>query len=234
MNLTKALLAIVALAAAPSHARIGDSFERDVQGKRSLVGHDYQLIMNCVPKEKKNENFDSSGNGRSMFIPCEGKTKIYLYNSDDSSTSCTRDYEILDRDGLDGSAEFCLPDPFPGDATEAVYQIKARVLGKSGKQLTIGLCATIDELDDGKSTFCTLPATLKVPGGSRGKSWDDVSQELLTICAEVDGVQSKYGLFDDDLEDEFWELTNDGVKTAQFRFYAIESGGVTRDGAVCK
>ena len=64
--------------------------------------------------------------------------------------------------------------------------------------------------------------------------WDNVSRELLTVCVDVfddtidpetgepigfDGIcDIRVDIFDDQLENYFWKVTNEGAKLLQLRF----------------
>jgi hypothetical protein len=56
--------------------------------------------------------------------------------------------------------------------------------------------------------------------GKGGNKFENVSKELLYIYADLsgDGMVERYPLFDDALQDYFWEYDNKGLKLAQFRF----------------
>ena len=61
----------------------------------------------------------------------------------------------------------------------------------------------------------------------KGKSsFTNVSRELLYIYADLDqdGKAERYPLFSDALNEYFWSINpNDGLRTAQLRFYEIET-----------
>jgi hypothetical protein len=158
-----------------------------------------------------------NGNGHRIFVPSTGKATINLLNAD-VDAECSGGFQVIDyfaaSKGKDTAAEFCLPDPFPGDTDSAVYAVYARALGKPGGSSDMMTCA-----DNGIEVYCNTNTVAL--GRKKGKSTAfDVSQELLTVCA--DGTV--YGLFDDiDEEDTsyFWEYDNNGLKIAQLRFYYI-------------
>jgi hypothetical protein len=57
--------------------------------------------------------------------------------------------------------------------------------------------------------------------GKGGNKFANVSKDLLYIYADLgDGIQ-RYPLFDDALQDYFWNYDNHGLKLAQFRFYEV-------------
>jgi hypothetical protein len=60
--------------------------------------------------------------------------------------------------------------------------------------------------------------------GKRSK-FENVSKELLYIYADVDGdgLPERLPLFDDALQDYFWNYDNHGLKLAQFRFYEMST-----------
>ncbi len=60
----------------------------------------------------------------------------------------------------------------------------------------------------------------------KGKStFTDVSRELLYIYYDLngDGVNERYNLFSDALQDYFWSYDNNGLKLLQLRFYELPS-----------
>lgn len=205
--------------------------------------HDYQL--NIIGTGDKDPDM-TGDNGRRIFVPLHGKTKIMLEEGE---------YGVLDANGTDGEARFSLPAPgldayevgSPGDAdVESSYSVFIRPLGKPGGWATMTTCA---ELVD--STFAGLLGSrdlktvrnraeddaycsVEQVGGeiltrSKGKSsFSNVTAELLTIVFELeveleDGsteiIQIRVPLFDDIIEGEYWEYDNNGLRLAQVRFY---------------
>ncbi len=58
----------------------------------------------------------------------------------------------------------------------------------------------------------------------KGKnSFTNVSKYLLYIYVDLDGdgQAERYSLFDEALQDYFWNYDNNGLKLAQLRFYEI-------------
>ena len=53
----------------------------------------------------------------------------------------------------------------------------------------------------------------------------NVSQQLLYLYADLDGdgIDERYSLFDDRLQDYFWEYDNSGLKLLQLRFYEVST-----------
>lgn len=217
--------------------------------------HDYQLLIIGVPKAKKAKAEEKYNRGHRIFVGLDSngsaakKVKILLLNSDDETNWKENDgecdpngYNVVDYDGTDGEASFCLPDPFEGDTVnvfeEAEYAIYARALGKPGGSANMALCVEYDDVEDicdgDTCTACSSGDTLAVPttSGKKGRKAIDVSQQLLTICADIDGDSTvdNVGLFDDIVdgadEDYWWDYDNNGLKLAQLRFYP--SGTVNR------
>lgn len=58
----------------------------------------------------------------------------------------------------------------------------------------------------------------------RGKStFENVTREQLYIYVDLDGdgVAERYNIFNDALQDYFWQYDNNGLKVVQLRFYEI-------------
>lgn len=171
-------------------------------------GAHYNLNIIGVPKGKS-ATMDANM-GRRIFVPLTGKTKINLSEGD---------FQVLDANGTDGSASFQLPSPDPDGDGVTSYSVFARALGKPGGSAKIVTCAT-DPL-----TMEEVCSTLNyVAVRNSGKSrFTNVSNELLFLYADLDGdgTDERYSLFDDRLQDYFWEYDNNGLKLLQLRFYEV-------------
>lgn len=157
---------------------------------------DYQLNIIGTTSKSPDMTVDL---GRRIFVPLEGKTKIYLFQGD---------YEVLDANGTDGSASFQLPKPGldayivgdPGDADVwSAYSVYIRPLGKPGGWATITTCADLLDSTFGgllggdtrtvenavvDGAFCSLEQVTLIR--EKGKStFQNVTAELLTIVFEV-------------------------------------------------
>ncbi|TMV45833.1 hypothetical protein FE783_28295 [Paenibacillus mesophilus] len=175
-------------------------------GNGAPSGAHYNLNIIGVSHDK---NADMTNNdGRRIFVPLEGSSRILLSQGD---------YQVLDANGTDGSAAFRLPNPDPdGDGTTS-YSVYARALGKSGGSSEMTTCATDPSTDE---LYCSLYSLVSVR--DKGKSsFDNVTKELLYIYVDLDGdgVTERYPLFDDRLENYFWQYDNKGLKVLQLRFY---------------
>src|SRR3989338_6016916 len=173
----------------------------DATGNGAPSGAHYNLNIIGVPKEK---TADMTGdNGRRIFVPLWGKTKILLTEGE---------FGVLDANGTDGTAKFQLPNPdLDGDGT-TVYSVYARALGKPGGSAKITTCATDVATDEEVCSLESLTVTR-----TKGKStFDNVSRELLYIYADItdDDVYNPklYPLFSDELYGYFWDYDNNGLK----------------------
>lgn len=215
--------------------------------------HDYQL--NIIGTGDKNPDM-TGNNGRRIFVPLEGKTKIYLEEGD---------YAVLDANGTDNDgATFQLPAPGldayvvgdPGDAdVESAYSVFIRPLGKPGGWATITTCAELLDIEFGNllpggaknvlnraedDAFCSIEQVgADILTRNKGKSsFTNVTAELTTIVFEVE-VEVEPGefetffvrvpLFDALIEGEYWEYDNHGLRLAQVRFYDCSTNVETGD-----
>jgi hypothetical protein len=156
---------------------------------------------------------DMTGNdGHRIFVPLYGSTKILLSESPDYS------FQVLDANGTDGPAAFQLPNPDPDNDGTTKYSVWARALGKPGGSSTTTTCA----YDEYGELYCSIYSMVLVR--EKGKqTFDNVSQELLYVYADIDGDGDidRVPLFDDALQDYFWGYDNRGLRIAQLRFYEV-------------
>jgi hypothetical protein len=166
----------------------------------------------------KNEDFDG-GNGHRIFVDLDGKCNIQL--------ACG-DFEVLDANGTDGTAEFQLPNPDPENTGTSEYSVFARALGTpNGKaDMTTGAYEWIDGnangvVDPGELYLRMSVITLKLERGHGKQTFTNVTKYLLYIYVDLDGngKAERYNIFSDALQDYFWEYDNKGLKLCQLRFY---------------
>ena len=123
----------------PAKPTVGGTCE--FKGNGFPSGQDYQLQLVGMGASKADgwSPRPNDDNGRSMFVNYDGRTRIDLINSSSSANSAScggKDYKVVDANGVDdGTASFCLPDPFPdcerGDICDEVpadYAVFARVV----------------------------------------------------------------------------------------------------------
>lgn len=177
-------------------------------GNGAPNGAHYNLNIIGVPKTKT-ANMDGN-NGHRIFVKLVGNTKIWLFEGP---------FEVLDANGTDGNASFQLPDPDPENDGITEYSVYARALGKPGGSSVMTTCA-YDEFD---VLWCSTESLVSIR--FKGKStFTNVSKQLLYIYADIDGNGIKrYPLFDDRLEDYYWNYDNNGLKLLQLRFYPIST-----------
>lgn len=169
-------------------------------------------------KFDKNADF-SGGDGHRIFVDLNGSTKIMLTEGD---------FAVLDANGTDGTAAFQLPNPDPENTGTSEYSVYARALGKPGGKadMTTGAYQWIDADDDGVVDAGELwlkmsVITLKLERTSGKQTFQNVTKYLLYIYVDLDGdgVAERYNLFNDALQDYFWQYDNTGLKLSQLRFY---------------
>jgi hypothetical protein len=176
-------------------------------GSGAPSGNHFTLNIIGVPKSKK---VDMTGNnGSRMFVPLTGSTKILLSEGD---------FQVLDANATDGSGSFQLPNPDPENDGVTTYSVFARALGKPGGSATTTTCAQ----DATGETFCSVFSLVSVreAGGSK---FANVSRELLYVFADLDGdgTVERFNLFNDALQNFYWQFDNQGLKLLQLRFYEV-------------
>jgi hypothetical protein len=182
-------------------------------GNGAPSGTHYNLNIIGVPKGK---SADMTGdNGGRIFVSLEGKTKINLTPAPEGES-----FQVLDANGTDGTASFQLPK----DVT-ANWTAWARVPGNQTGSATITTCA--DYAWDGTPIDISLCTSVTMDRLNYGK-FTNVSDNLLYVTLTQDIVNSngevvvkagKYPLFDEALQNYFWQYDNNGLKILQLRFY---------------
>ena len=177
-----------------------------VGGNGAPSGPHYNLNIIGVPKGKTMSN----GSGNVIFVPETGSTKILLSEGP---------FDVLDKNGTDGSAAFQLPNPDPENDGTTTYSVFARALGKPGGSSKTTTCATDPTTGE---VWCSVYSMVLVR--EKGKStFTNVSRELLYLYADIDadGDLDRFNLFNSALTDYFWQYDNSGLKLAQLRFYEV-------------
>ena len=184
-----------------------EGVEDNLTGNGSPAGHEFQLNLIGVAKGKKADL--SNNDGRRIFIPLDGTTKILLQEGD---------FAVLDANATDGSGKFQLPSPDPDGDGVTEYSVFARALGKPGGSVRITTCG----VDADGTEICSNESTVLVRNGGRSK-FENVSRDLLFVFADIDGdgVVDRVPLFDDSLEGFLWDVDNTGLRLAQLRFVEI-------------
>jgi hypothetical protein len=180
-------------------------------GNGAPSGAHYNL--NIIGKAAgKCDNLTNTTGGQRIFVPLTGTSKILLSQGS---------FDVLDYCGLDGSASFQLPSPDPTNTGYTTYSVYAKALGKPGGKSTTTPCATDPTTGE---TFCSTYSSVAVrtKGGS---SFTNVSKLLLYVYADIDGdgTVERYPLFDQALENYYWQYDNNGLKVLQLRFYQVST-----------
>ncbi len=179
----------------------------DVTGNGAPSGSHYQVNIIGVPR---NKTADMTNNGRRIFVALDGRTRINLSEGD---------FQVLDANGTDGTAAFQLPSPDAENDGVTEYSVYARALGKPGGTSTTTTCATDVATGD---EYCSIYSMVAVREGGRS-TFTNVSRELLYAYVDLDGdgTAERYPLFDDAMQDYFWQYDNAGLKVLQLRFYPV-------------
>lgn len=157
--------------------------------------------------------------GKRMFVKLWGKSTINLQEGP---------FDILDANATDNNGGlFQLPDPDPDDDGTTSYGVWVRTLGTPHRSAAFTSCVQGDP--DGSAgaapsgEYCSLE-TVTVERKTGKPRVYNVSQQLLTICADLDGdhtCDKRIFLFDDDALDYLWYYDNNGLRNAQVWFFAI-------------
>jgi len=177
-------------------------------GSGAPSGAHYNLNVIGVPKSKTADMTGSSGHR--IFVPLTGSCQIKLGEGT---------FQVLDANCTDGDARFQLPNPDPTNSGVTTYSVWARALGKPGGSSETSTCAT--DPADGQ-LYCSVYTMIQTR--AKGQStFTNVSKQLLYVYADInaDGVLERMPLFDDRLQDYYWQYDNNGLKNMQLRFYAI-------------
>lgn len=177
-------------------------------GNGAPSGQHYNLNIIGVPKGK-NPDFNG-GNGRRIFVPLWGKTKILLSEGA---------FDVIDANGTDGEAAFQLPEPDATDDGVTDYSVYIRGLGKPGGSAKMYSCYWDQQT---ATEYCsTGEYVVNLTAHGNGGKFQNVTNQLLYIWADIDGDGDvdRTELFSDDLDTYYWYYDNSGLKLAQMRFY---------------
>jgi hypothetical protein len=200
-----------------------------------LNGQHYNLNLIGM-KNAKNWDGMQDSNSHVIFVGYNKNgavtTRIYLQPGDT--------FDVLDGNGVDGTALFQLPKPYTEEEMDAYdlsvkeseclssYQIYIRVnAGKGSGILQAGACNDTEMGTDGYEVCTDAAGTVWYHTGdgvidlSKNSKFEQVTHELTTVVIE----ETHYGLFSEDafnlygVDTYFWELMNNGLKNVQIRFY---------------
>lgn len=152
--------------------------------------------------------------GHTMFVKLNGKTKI-LMTQDVGGV-----FQVVDRSGLDGSAEFNIA---PGH-----YNVYAKALGKPGGSVHIQANGTFDDALTGETLAMLGYVDIsRTTGKPQSVNINNLFYVDVTVCtAVVEGVCTEQTVYEDtwvfdipELLEYYWDYDNAGVKLLQVRFY---------------
>jgi hypothetical protein len=197
-----------------------------------LTGAHYNLNIIGVQNRKTADMTGTSGH--TIFVDLEGKSKISLAEAPEGES-----FEVLDRNGTGGSgAKFQLPAADPDNTGTTWYSVFARPLGQPNGKAKMTTGATDPGPDGVLGTADDITvysvSVLAVERTKGHQKFENVTEELLYIYTYVwvdagpDGIAGtaddtyafeRVPLFDDTLQDYFWDYDNNGLKLLQLRFY---------------
>ena len=138
----------------------GTTWAIESEDGQKLTGGHFTLNIIGVQNPKTADMESDKGNGSTIFVHIDGKSKIGLVESgsDDAPMVAADEFAVLDKNGTDrNGALFALPDPnldpyivgqdMTDVDTESAYSIYVRPLGKPLGKATITTCADFLESD---------------------------------------------------------------------------------------
>lgn len=211
LGLVLIVLALSLMIAVPAFAVTSD----DGWGNPiKLTGQHFNLNIIGV----NNKSADMTGNGNVIFMPLSGTAKILLTEGDD--------YAVLDKNGTDSNgAAFQLPNPDPENDGVTEYSVFARALGKPGGSSEMTSGAYYIDPVTGELLEKLSVISLKSNRDTGKATFTNVSKELLYVYVDLagDGTAERYNLFNDAMQDYFWNYDNKGLRLLQLRFYPIST-----------
>jgi len=108
------------------------------------------------------------------------------------------------------------------------WEVWLKELGKPGGTGDIVLCATDinDPTTPTDDEIVCSTQNLLLARDTGKPSYRNVTQELLTFCIDTDGTgntcDTRLNVFDNALQDWFWDFDNNGLRNVQLRFYPVQ------------
>ena len=178
--------------------------------------------LNLIGTSDKNPDMSGSS-GHVIFVKLAGRTDIMLCESGVAGSDCSEPgFYVLDRNGTDGEASFALPNPDPTNSGTTSYSVFARGLGTPGKYATMKTCAMDPTTGE---EICSVDAETLTLSHTKNSKFQNVSRQLLYIWVDLngDGTAERHNIFNDALQDSFWQYDNHGQRIVQLRFYDCSS-----------
>jgi hypothetical protein len=209
------ILSILLVGASLVSAGVGNTLQ-------GIHGKHYNL--NIIGVDRHGEVGDS--NGHTMFVKLTGKTKIVM-------TQDGGGFDVVDRNGLDGSAEFNIA---PG-----YYNIFAAALGKPNKYVDITSWGEFEDAQGTKLFELGFVQLIREPQKKpQSVNINHLFYVEVTLCTAVnpagecieETTYKETWVFDiAELVEYYWDYDNHGLKLLQVRFYecSIDPTGEAKD-----
>jgi len=164
---------------------------------------DYYALNLVGVSDKVNSSLSSN----SLYIPVKGQCVISVKENT---------FKITDNDCTDNVASFSLPVASPS-AELSSYDVYARVIGKPKGKVDEQTCQSDPTTED---TYCFTNSTLDLQNNS-ANTLTDGTNALLTVYVDLtsNGDMKAYNLFDNAMQNYFWNYNKNGYKVAQLRLY---------------
>lgn len=196
-----------------------DRKEKEKEKGEFQNNNHYSLNLVGVPEDKHElvEKISSDDNGESIYIGL---------NSDDSCVKLKRasegeGFEVNDADGINGKAKFQLP-----TSNNTEYHLFVRPLGiprAESQPHDVDLSTDEDIASMGTAILINNNGANKLTDIASKLTTVNVAAEDLNGDDVIDKLDiTTYNIFDDALENYFWEYNDEGLKVSQLRFYFNE------------
>lgn len=166
-------------------------------------GPQYSLTLIGAPSGKEVPTAQAGW----MVVPLQKPLQVAVNESEA--------FAVADGNGSDGWAALNLPNPDPTNEGNSDYALWVRSVAKAQNGISRPQCG-IDALSQ---EWCTGRSMVSVKAGQT----NDVAKQLMYVYADVDnnGTSERYYIFDDALQDLFWQYDNQGMKIAHLRLYQV-------------
>jgi hypothetical protein len=235
-------LAVVALCTGTALAQTGNGAPNGAHYNLNILGKE-----NCSPADLTDSNrhtiqvklsYTATPKTGAIWLTADKTNVIKLQSGDDfqvlDGNACDPqgalfqlppNYTCPDADG-DGQ-----PDAFCDDAqlSDAQYLVYARAVSKPGGSAVMTTCTTgagadgiLGNADD--EVICSTENTVDALVRKSGKPvFQNVTKQLTTVLYDfdADGDLDRMPIFADENRAYFWDYDNQGLRTAQLRFYPI-------------
>jgi hypothetical protein len=163
--------------------------------------------------------------------------KVYVRSGPDFSVqdgnACDEGGAYLDLPITAANCANCAAATLPAP-TFTQYEVRARMLGKPRGEATITSCMEAQAVGTGSPmSLCSVGERSIVVGtrnagdGNAQNPWQDVSEQLLTVCVDKTGdglCDDRVGLFDSSGQDYWWSFDKAGRPHVQLVFFPVGAG----------